>query len=312
MNEVLAAVGLDGAAIELVISGRRSLTWIVRAASDGCRRVVRVHRGTGENRVAREHDTLTSLRAAAPASFALAVPEPLRRERVGSGEAVVLSFLEGIPLAPARGVPALRAQLEAVRIWLAELWSIPAPESLGERYGCAATLAALDGDVAAIGPRLVASWSEVLAAAHALDAAPATWCHFDLGPSNVLVNGSGIRVLDWEYARRGQPLYDWFRFVVQMGLAWRARPPDLSRPLDDDQRILGPVRRLFFDVGDLAEAVADETLAATALAGLDLSGADGWLRASLLQYLGPQIPWRDRRALIELVLGEPSAVGRRL
>ncbi len=310
MNELLAALGLEGATIELVVSGRRSLTLIVRPAGLGRRRVVRVHRGEGENRVAREYEALVALRAHAPASFALSVPEPLARASVGPGEAAVLGFLEGAPLAPARSVTALRSQLEEARIWLAELWSVPAPATFGERYSCAAVLRSLESDVAVSGPRVVASFSAALAAAHALDASPAVWCHFDLSTSNVLRSRSGIRVVDWEYARRGHPLYDWFRFVVQMGLAWRARPPDLSGPLADDEQILAPVRLLFFDPGALADAIAAETLAALALAGLDLAHADASLRAVLLQYLGPQMPWRDRRALIETVLGERSVVSR--
>jgi hypothetical protein len=293
MDELLTSLGLADYAVELVVSGNRGLTLVVRSEIHRPgRRVVRVHRGSGVNRVAHEHEVLVGLRQRAAPSFAR----------------TVLEFLAGTPIVPASDPVAFRGQLEQVRVWLAELWSIEPPVELGEPYTVTGILATLDAEVAALGAPVAAAWRRTRAAAEVCDALPPRYCHFDLSPSNVLISRGGAGVIDWEYARRAQPLYDWCRFVVQMGLAWSSRPPDLSQRLARDEAVLDPVERLFFRPGALADAVASETLAAAALAGVELAGLDGVLKASLLQYLAPQIPWRDRRMLLERVLGGTSVV----
>lgn len=309
MKDLLARLGVPDHDLELVVSGTRGLTWILNGAGRApARAVVRIHRGLGPNRAAHEYEVLAELARRAARPFALSIPAALARVPYGPGEATLLGFLGGAPLTPEREVSRLRGQLEAVRIWLAELWSIDPPEVLGEAYRVAAILDPLEPEVEALGLNAAACWRAVRSAAEILDARRAVVCHFDLGPSNVLAARGEVRVVDWEYARRAQPLYDWVRFVVQMALAWRATPPDLGRPLADDGVILGAVERAFFAPGELGEVVASETIAAAVLAGLELGVVDGLVRATLLQYLMPQIPWRDRRAALARLLGGATVV----
>lgn len=310
MRALLTRLGVPEHSIELVVSRARGVTWIVRGEGRAPERaVVRVHRGVGPNRVAHEHAVLEALGRVASPVFRLSIPAALARVPFGPGEATLLGFLAGSPLTPAREVSRLRGQLEAVRIWLAELWSLDPPEALGEPYTASAILVPLDAEVEALGPIVAAGWRAARSAAERLDARRAVVCHFDLGPSNVLTTAGGVGVIDWEYARRAQPLYDWVRFVVQMALAWRRVPPDLSQPLADDGVILDAVERAFFAPGELGDVVASETIAAAVLAGLEPGAIDGLVRASLLQYLMPQIPWRDRRAALARLLGGRTVVG---
>lgn len=313
MKALLAALGVPDHEIELVVSGPRGLTWILRGQGRGpARAVVRIHRGLGPNRAAHEFEVLAQLERRASAGFALSVPKALARVPWGPGEATLLGFVTGEPMTPARDVVRLRGQLECVRVWLAELASIPPPECLGPAYTVSAILEPLDAEVAALGPSVAGGWRGARAAAEILDAKPAVVCHFDLGPSNVLASRGGVGVVDWEYARRAQPLYDWVRFVVQMVLAWRAAPPDLSKPLVDDGVVLGAVERAFFTPGELADAVASETIAAAALAGLELGALEAMVRATLVQYLVPQLPWRDRRLPFERILAGSTVLGARV
>ena len=43
-------------------------------------------------------------------------------------------------------------------------------------------------------------------------------CHHDLTPENLLLTSNGIQILDWEYARQGNAVYDLAVFIETMGL----------------------------------------------------------------------------------------------
>ncbi len=311
MRELARALGFPEAEIELAISGERGLTLVIRrSAGDARRAVIRVHRGDGPNRVAREYQVLSEIVARAERSLAITVPEPLARAPWGPGEAAAFSYLEGRPLRPAHDPMALRSQLEHVRVWLADLWILEPPEAIGPVYALGPALDGIEAEVGALGPRVVPAWRRVRECAARLDAAPPVFCHFDLAPGNLLLTALGVRALDWEYARRGHRFYDWFRFVTQVALGWRQSPPSLGGTLVDDERILAPVRRAFFERGELSRVVASETIAALALGGVDPVEADSAMRAALLHYLALQLAWRERRSMLELLLTAESVFGR--
>ena len=38
-------------------------------------------------------------------------------------------------------------------------------------------------------------------------------CHHDMVPENIIVNGRGLFIIDWEYASIGHPQFDYLRLI---------------------------------------------------------------------------------------------------
>jgi thiamine kinase-like enzyme len=66
---------------------------------------------------------------------------------------------------------------------------------------------------------------------------PIVHCHRDLGPWNVLVEGDGVRVIDWEVARDGPALTD----LVYASIHWTFEAHSLANEADRRREL----RRLF-------------------------------------------------------------------
>lgn len=105
---------------------------------------------------------------------------------------------------------------------------VPAPSILDvDEAGCTVTLAHLPGRhgqeliLEGFGDRVLEAAGRTLRALHAdSDEAP-TWTHGDYGPQNLLYDEVTLDVtgvLDWEFARPGQPITDlaWAEWIVRI------------------------------------------------------------------------------------------------
>ena len=96
---------------------------------------------------------------------------------------------------------------------------------------------------------------------------PLNLYHGDFAPGNILLDGSRIAVLDWQFSRRfAPPLLDWFRFVFRVyGRA--AGLPDIDGSLDEYRSAFDQV---FFARNWYSGLVSDYTRTYCRIMGIDL------------------------------------------
>jgi aminoglycoside phosphotransferase (APT) family kinase protein len=200
----------ERAGLELLRGGTHRRSWLV-AATDGSRLVLRLP-------VARSNallDIATEARAMEAAA------------RAGVAPAVIAVDVErGLLLTEYRASaawephdarrPANVARLAAL---LRALHTVPidlpvfAAERIAQRYLAAAPLPAHEP--------LARPWAdELIALARRYDAqySPTAFCHNDLVAANVLDDGGGLALVDFEYSVRGSPLLDLANFAAMNGL----------------------------------------------------------------------------------------------
>ena len=186
MDSALRALGLpESAVVEPAAGGASASAWKVRA--DGNQYVLRLS----------DSARLTTGRLSAMAAARVAglpVPDVVRRSSTALGEAVLLSWLPGVPLAQVlvKSPGTARDLGYAMGAIQRRLHQVTAPE-----------------DVRAV----ITDPDHPFAAGRGIPELPdgAVLLHLDWHPLNILVNPASLEItgiVDWDNARRGHPLLD--------------------------------------------------------------------------------------------------------
>lgn len=77
-------------------------------------------------------------------------------------------------------------------------------------------------------------------------ATPATLVHHDPGPGNVIFTEQGAVLLDWEYAARGCPTFDYAAVVTD----WRVSADIVAKETDTPRALLDDACELYVDLCD--------------------------------------------------------------
>lgn len=165
--------------------------------------------------LAREHATLVALAATgvAPAPLALLDDPPLLLEE----------HVAGRPFSYASDLPALgRALVRVHALAPAHLPAVDARAELladGAAWLARAREAGTDGEATALVARL---GERAAASAEAAGDGPPVLVHTDLNAGNLLATDDGVRLLDWEAARRGPPGWDLAHALAPTTTRWDA------------------------------------------------------------------------------------------
>lgn len=177
--------------------GRSNESWLVRA--DGEAFVLRRDRGRVPAPVVDRERELTVLQAAAAAGLG---PEVLHADPEAG--ILVTRWLDGHPLTPAEiGKPDTLTEIAAL---LRGVHGLPDPG------GCYTPAEAGEVYLGAIrNPSLRRRGAELVAELAALPAVPPAerrLCHMDPVAGNLIRTAAGLRLVDWEFAVAGDPVFD--------------------------------------------------------------------------------------------------------
>lgn len=164
----------------------------------------------GEHRVAREAGNLDWLQRHANVR---GIPDRFLRIAVDGVEALVMPYYPGTPMSVLLAMPLVRFRatswqklLEVGAGWLLEL-----------QQATRAQVSNLETFLSS--QRLLSMADQNLIEAVSQKRLPAVAQHGDFNPANILVDPSGLRVVDWEWAALpGLPLVDLFNFTLRSSM----------------------------------------------------------------------------------------------
>lgn len=241
----------------------------------------------------REFEILSHVFQNASSSFRSTLPAPLGLTKIQGLPVLSLGFVEGRRKRwTKRKSGEFETDFRKIRAWISELNRISVPPSKKKVARFASARERIKRLAARSAPG--AKMLEAVERAFQYDdpkaeaQIPTVVTHRDLAPSNLLFDGTGIRVVDWGNSHYGYPLTDWVRFVCNV-LAAR----DLDRSLRELLSGRSRFSPVFYEAAK--ELGRDISLGQEWLAPLFLLSLFDFLES---YHLSKEGPWEERYRFI--------------